>query len=159
MAQTNLALKDEQRARIDALGKDAAEKLETILSEQQRKQFLDRRRPDLIGLGRIATAGQLISLAEQVTLQLSAEQRKGLAALQADIDARLGEILDTGQQQRLTEMRENALRGRPLGLGGPPGFGPPGPGQIFRAYRYAADYPGLAGKELTPGGTIEAQEH
>lgn len=35
------------------------------------------------------------------------------------------------------------------------GFGPPGGGSLFRAYRYAKDHPGLAGKELKPGQTIE----
>jgi hypothetical protein len=38
--------------------------------------------------------------------------------------------------------------------GGPGGFGPGG-GQLFRAYRYGPDYPGLVGKDLTPGKTIE----
>jgi hypothetical protein len=43
------------------------------------------------------------------------------------------------------------------GPGGPPGFafGPPGGGALFRAYRYPPDYPGLAGRILTPGKTIE----
>ena len=57
-------------------------------------------------------------------------------------------------------------RGGPPGFGppgndrdGPPGFGPPpggpgGPGGMFRSYRYAADYPGLEGKDLTPGQTL-----
>jgi len=49
--------------------------------------------------------------------------------------------------------------GGPGGPGGPPGgpgFGPPGNGRsLFRAYRYAPDYPGLAGKELKPGKTVE----
>jgi hypothetical protein len=29
---------------------------------------------------------------------------------------------------------------------------------LFRAYRYGADFPGLAGKDLKPGKTIEALE-
>jgi hypothetical protein len=158
-----LELKDDQRGRIDALRKDAAGKLGTILSEGQRKQLLDRRRADPFGSSRIATAGQLIPLTERVTLRLSAEQRKGLAALRADVDARLGEILNAGQKHRLKEIRELSVRGGPSGVGGPPGggppgFGPPGGGQIFHAYRYAPDYPGLAGKELTPGGTIVEPE-
>lgn len=37
------------------------------------------------------------------------------------------------------------------GLGGPAG----GNNAVFRAYRYAPDYPGLAGKDLTPGKTVE----
>ncbi|HWB14747.1 MAG TPA: aryl-sulfate sulfotransferase [Pirellulales bacterium] len=50
--------------------------------------------------------------------------------------------------------------GGPGGPGGPPG-GPPGPFTpggvvpVFRVYRFAADYPGLAGKQLVPGKTIE----
>jgi hypothetical protein len=85
-----------------------------------------------------------------VTLKLSAEQRKDVAALQADVDTRLGKILDAGQKQRLKELPGMASRGGRPGMGGPPGAG-----QIFRAYRYAPDYPGLTGKELTPGGPIE----
>ena len=42
---------------------------------------------------------------------------------------------------------------------GPPGVGdfpaPPGMNPLFRALRYGADYAGLAGKDLTPGKTIE----
>ncbi len=45
--------------------------------------------------------------------------------------------------------------GRPGGPGGPagrPGGGPGrGPGGIFRSFRYAADFPGLAGRQLKPG--------
>jgi hypothetical protein len=40
-------------------------------------------------------------------------------------------------------------------------MGPPGSflrNSVFRAYRYAKDYPGLAGKVLTPGKTIEELE-
>jgi hypothetical protein len=36
-------------------------------------------------------------------------------------------------------------------MGPPGGFG----NAVFRAYRYTKDYPGLAGKDLTPGKTIE----
>jgi hypothetical protein len=41
-------------------------------------------------------------------------------------------------------------------MGGRDGqFGPAGGGSLFRAYRYGRDYPGLAGKDLTAGKTIE----
>ena len=33
--------------------------------------------------------------------------------------------------------------------------GPPGGSAVFRAYRYGPDYPGLAGKDLKPGKTVE----
>jgi hypothetical protein len=50
------------------------------------------------------------------------------------------------------------------GMGGPPmggpGMGGPGMrgpgGQVFKAHRYAPDFPGLAGKDLTPGEPIKA---
>lgn len=45
-------------------------------------------------------------------------------------------------------------RGGPPGMGGPGGPGG-GPGGIFRSYRYAADYPGLAGRTLTPGKKLD----
>ncbi len=42
-----------------------------------------------------------------------------------------------------------------VGRAGRKGFGPKGGGSLFRAYRYAKDHPGLAGKELKPGKTLE----
>jgi hypothetical protein len=40
-----------------------------------------------------------------------------------------------------------------------PNFGgPPGGSAVFRVYRFAANHPGLAGKDLTPGKTIEEME-
>ncbi len=36
-----------------------------------------------------------------------------------------------------------------------PFAGPPGGSGVFRAYRYGPDYPGLAGKDLKPGKTVE----
>ena len=42
------------------------------------------------------------------------------------------------------------------GPGGPGGFGggPPGGSSVFRVYRYAADHPAFAGKDLKPGKTL-----
>jgi hypothetical protein len=55
-------------------------------------------------------------------------------------------------------MMKGFAGGRPIGGPGfgPPGFGRPGGGEaVFRAYRYGPDYPGLKGKDLKPGKTIE----
>jgi hypothetical protein len=42
------------------------------------------------------------------------------------------------------------------GQGAPGGRGGGAAGRnVFRAYRYAADFPGLAGKQLVPGRTLE----
>jgi hypothetical protein len=55
--------------------------------------------------------------------------------------------------------------GGPGGPGGPPGGpppglfnGPPGGASLFRAYKYPPDYAGLAGHDLTPGQTVEEIE-
>ena len=39
-----------------------------------------------------------------------------------------------------------------------PNFGGPGGSPVFRVYRFAANHPGLVGKDLTPGPTIEEME-
>jgi hypothetical protein len=71
-------------------------------------------------------------------------------------------------------LRPGAVRGAGIGgpgsggggPGGPPGLGGPGgrrgpggpgggPGGLFRSYRYGADYPGLAGRKMTPGEKLE----
>ena len=43
----------------------------------------------------------------------------------------------------------------PLMQGQSPGGGPMNGNPVFRAYRYAADYEGLAGRDLTPSDYIE----
>ena len=121
-----------------------------------------------MGFGSLPTAGQLVPLATQIALKLTVEQRAQLAVVQKGVDDKLDQILDAGQKQRMKDMQRMSARGGPPGFGpggprqGPggfPGFGGPQGGQpVFRAYRYGPGYPGLAGKDLTPGQTIEALE-
>jgi hypothetical protein len=162
MLQFRLELKPEQRKRLDDLQKDVAAKLETVLNEEQKKQLRERRSRDPFGF---AAPGQLVPLATQIALKSTAEQRKQLSDIQKEVDSKLDQVLDAGQKERIKEMEKMGARGGPPGFGrggarqGPggfPGFGGPGGGQpVFRAYRYGPDYPGLAGKDLTPGKTIE----
>ncbi len=101
-------------------------------------------------------------------LELRGVNAKGVAALQKGVDDKLAQVLDAAQKQRIKEMQQMAARGGPRGFGpggprqGPrrlPGFGGLQGGQpVFRAYRYGPDYSGLAGKDLTPGKTIEELE-
>jgi hypothetical protein len=97
--------------------------------------------------------GEVLSPFVQGLLRLTREQKNQVAGLQKDVDTRLARILDDGQRKQL-----KARRGRPKGFPGGglfAGFGPPGGGGLFRAPRYAADYPGLAGRKLQPGPTIQ----
>jgi hypothetical protein len=107
--------------------------------------------------------GQVMPAFLQEMLKMTDEQKKQIADLQKDVDAKLDKILTDDQKKQLKEMKDRAkaFTGPPGGgppgggPGGFPGFGAGGGSGLFRAPRYAADYPGLAGKELKPGKTIE----
>ena len=140
-------------------------KLEKLLTDDQKKQL---KQPAGAG-GRpgadFAQPGQIMALTAQIRLKLTAEQRKQLQELQKQADSKLDKLLADQQKKQFKEMRANFGRGGPGGFGPPGGGGPGGPGgppgggpsgsSLFRAYRYAANYPALAGKDLTPGKTVE----
>ena len=65
---------------------------------------------------------------------------------------RLETLLTEDQKRQFQAMQQGPGPGGP-GRGGPPG-GPP----LFRAYRYALNYPAFAGKDLTPGKTLEEMQ-
>jgi hypothetical protein len=102
-------------------------------------------------------------------LKLTADQKKQLDELQKQADGTLDRTLTGDQKKQFKDLRDTFSRGGPgrfgpKGPGGPggpggfPGFGPPGGAGVFRTYRYAASYPGLAGRDLTPGKTVEELE-
>jgi hypothetical protein len=93
--------------------------------------------------------GKIFSATQRDTLKLSEEQRKRLDEIQKEIDTRLEMLLTQDQKQQLQTMQQ-----RPGG-GGPGGGVPPGGRPLFRAVRYATTFPGFAGKDLTPGKSLE----
>ena len=164
MLQFRLNLAAEQRAKLDAIQKEVLAKLETILDAPQKKQLLERRAADPMGLSGMASAGQILPLSTQIVLKLSAEQREAIATLQKFVDGKVETLLNDTQKGLLKQTRENAGQGGRTGAPAPDrgaGFaGPGGPtparrggfgrNSVFRAYRYAKDFPGLANKDLTP---------
>jgi hypothetical protein len=176
--QDFLNLTDDQRKQAEALQKDIDGRLAKLLTEEQQKQLKDARG----GFGGLTPPGQITTPFQQARLKLSDDQKKDMEALQKDADAGIAKVLDEEQQKRFKEMKDNFARAPggfgagtakgpggaggapkgPGGFGGPgggfPGFGPPGGSSLFRAYRYAADYPGLKGRELAAGKTIEEIE-
>jgi hypothetical protein len=110
--------------------------------------------------------GQLLPTFLQDQLKLTAEQKKQVEELQKETDAKLAKILTEEQQKEFRAMRDRPPGAPGFGPRGP-GFGPPGggggfvvggpggPGGLFRGYRYAADHPGFAGKDLKPGKKLE----
>jgi hypothetical protein len=69
--------------------------------------------------------GQILPTFLQDRLKLTAAQKKELAALQKQVDAKLAKILTDEQKKQLKEMRDRGPGGR--GPGGPGGRGPGGP--------------------------------
>jgi hypothetical protein len=68
--------------------------------------------------------------------------------MQKELDAKLDKLLTEEQRKQLKSMQQGPVF--MAGRGGPPGGAP-----MFRAYRYAANYPGFAGKKLEAGKTLE----
>jgi hypothetical protein len=166
--QDTLNLTTEQRKEVDGLQKDVDTTLDKTLDEEQKKKL----KQSATGPGRFAPPGQILSTSTQIQLKPTAEQKQTLADLQKSIDAKLEKLLTDDQKKQLKQMKEDFTKGGPGGPfgrpGGPPGGpggpppglfnGPPGGASLFRAYKYAADYPGLAGHDLTPGQTVEEVE-
>jgi hypothetical protein len=143
---------DEQTRQFDDLQKETEDKVSALLTDDQKKQ--------LKGLGTSFNSGstpqavQVLPASLRGRLKLTAEQKKQLEALQKEAEGKLDKGLTEGQKKQIKEVREGFVN--TWAGGGPGGGGPPPLGNaVFRSYRYAASYPGLSGKDLTPGKTIE----
>lgn len=145
-----LELTPEQRKELLALDKETAEKLDKILTAEQKKRLADK------GDGAAEPPGQAIPAGVRARLKLTEEQQARVAEVQKAAEGKLEKVLDEKQRGQFKGMREKKGPAKPPGPPGPPGpQGPPGGGGIFRATRYPADYAGLKGRTLTPGKTIE----
>jgi hypothetical protein len=165
--QDTLGLSPEQKKDIEALQKTVDGTLDTVLTDAQKKTLASRSAPGPGGFAAMPAPGQIISVATQVVLKPTPEQKARLSDMQKAVDAGLEALLTADQKKQLKQMRADFLRGGPGGGppggpggpgGGPPAFlfaGPPGGSALFRAYKYGPDYPGLAGKDLKPGKTVE----
>lgn len=71
------------------------------------------------GRGGMPQPGQILPGFLQEALKLTDEQKKQIAELQKDVDAKLDKLLTDDQKKQLKELRER-------GPGGPGGFGRPG---------------------------------
>ncbi|HEV2969317.1 MAG TPA: aryl-sulfate sulfotransferase [Pirellulales bacterium] len=174
-----LQLSAEQRKQIDDFETDAGSKFEESLSDDQRTKLKDLQK----NAGPFGPPGSpdfehVLPNATRDKLELSAEQAKLVDEIQQQAAVKLKAVLKGDQANQLKMMQDmmKAFAGGPLAGGGPGGPGRPGgtggPGgfmgfgggdfnggsSIFRAYRYGPDFAGLAGKDLTPGKTIEELE-
>jgi hypothetical protein len=186
-----LQMSDEQKQTLAKLQAEVDAKLAELLTDEQKKQLAQPRNffgppggPGPRGPARFTPPrpGEIIPAIFLDALQLTETQAADLAEFQKHVDGEVATLLTDQQKTQLDEMQKAFVRGpgfgppggRPPGggpqrrggppgggpPGGPPGFGPPGgpgggPGGLFRVYRYALDYPGLAGRDLTPGQKLE----
>jgi hypothetical protein len=146
-----LKLSEEQQKDLDAFQKEARARLDKLLSDDQKKRLKDPK----AGFGAVPRPGEVMTSFQQARLKLSADQKKEIEGLQKETDTLLEKSLTEAQRKQLKEVRDAIARG---GFGPPGGFGGPNPSSLFRAYRYPADYAGLAGRTLTPGKTVEELE-
>lgn len=172
-----LKLSPEQRKQIDEFQAKLRGKLDKVLGADQMKQIRDLNPFGPGGFAALPLPGQLISASTMKSLKPTAPQSKQLDELQGEVDKTLERVLSANQKKEFQEARDGFARGGPFVFGppgGPPPGGPPpggpsgrppgGPGgpmmgnTLFRAYRYGADFPAFAGKELKPGKMIESLE-
>jgi hypothetical protein len=170
----------EQKKQLETAEKEMGEKLTKLLTAQQQKQWAIRPKGFVPGV--FPLPGQLMASSVEDRLKLTTDQKRQLAALQKQADGKLDALLRSEQKKQLQRMQDMARgfagggpgrfpAGPPGGAPGGPrggapggfpgfggGFGAPAGSGLFRAPRYAAEYAGLVGKDLTPGKTIEELE-
>jgi hypothetical protein len=151
--QDRLKLTEDQKKDVAALQKSLDGRFDRVLNAAQKHQIKSVFSPQGPppggpGPGDPPQPGKIFSPAQQDTLKLSQMQKTRLEEIQKEIDARLETLLTEDQKKQLQVMRRRTG-------GGPGGNGPPGGRPLFRALRYAADFPGFAGRTLTPGRTLE----
>jgi hypothetical protein len=145
----SLKLTDEQNKQLDVLQPEFESKLAGILSEEQNN--LLKEPPKNAGPGSSAApqAIRILPASIEKILKITPDQKKIVDGLQKEADARIARILMADQAKQLNEIRSVFVNG--WGPVGPPSLG----NAVYRSYRYAADYPGLKGRKLTPGKTVE----
>jgi Spy/CpxP family protein refolding chaperone len=147
-ARDFLAMKDEQRKKLDELDKELNVKLEAALNPQQRKVLNE---PNDIDLSKVP-AGEYLSALKREKLKLTDAQTEALQAIQAEFNPRITAVLNEEQKHKVEERKKAAP---PARTGTPRKSG----NTMFRVMRYAVNYPAFEGKTLKPGKTlIEIQE-
>ncbi len=146
-----LKLTDEQNKKFDALQAEFETKVTEILNEEQKKQLKEPSKgsPGGPGSGGAPQAVHILPGIVEKLLKIKPEQKKMADGLQKEAEERVATILTADQAKQLKEIR--AVFVNNWGTNGAPSLG----NAVFRSYRYAADYPGLKGRELKPGKTVE----
>jgi Spy/CpxP family protein refolding chaperone len=154
--RTAVKVTDDQSKRLDELSRETEDKVQTLLTEDQKKLLAKPAGPT-IGPPPAPQVIQVVSAAIRSRLKLTDAQKKQLDTLQKEGREKLDAILTGEQREELKKTLAgfvNAWAGGP-GPGGGGGGAPNLGAAVFRSYRYPLNHPGLQGKVLTPGKTIE----
>ena len=154
--QDRLKMSDEQKKQLKDFEDTVAKKLDKILTREQLDEYKDSRPGFGPGFGGPPKAGQVIPSFVRDKLKLGDDQNKEVAVLQREADQKLEKLLNGDQRKQLKDFAGGGFG--PGGPGGPFGGGPPGGSSLFRAYRYALNYPAFTGRTLTPGKTVEEMQ-
>ena len=140
--QKEIKLTDEQSTRLAAIQKETTSSLNKILTKEQRNQIAEMEERFAGGPGGFGGPPQGFGGPGGFGPPGGGQGRPDRGGSRPDSGGRRGPPEGFGGP--------GGRGGPPQGFGGP-GGGRGGPSGIFRSYRYAADYSGLQGKELTPG--------
>jgi hypothetical protein len=149
--QDQLKMTAEQKKQLGDYQKELTTKIDKLLTAEQKAEL---KKPPKSGAGTSVNnpqPGQIMSLTQQNSLKMTADQRKQLRELQKQADDKLDSIFTAEQKKQFKAVRANPDRNRGPGGGLPPGTA----NALFRAYRFAPREPALVGKELTPGKLLE----
>jgi hypothetical protein len=149
-ATTRQALKvtDDQKEALDALQTEFVARLGGVLSAEQTARLKEPAKATGAAPAAAPQAIRILPAALEKLLRITPEQKPIVDRFQKEADTRVATILTSDQMKQLNEMR--AVFVNAWGPGGPPNLG----NAVYRSYRYAADNPGLKGRALKPGKTV-----
>lgn len=143
-----LELTKDQRKSLDEIDKELVEQLDKFLTADQVKSFAEPHPDDLDDAAK-QPAGEYLSVFNRKAPKLTDAQRKELDALKREFNPRLARLLTDAQKTKVADFKKDHA---------PAGNGRGGPRKqnnfLFRATRFALDYPAFAGKVLKPGKTL-----
>lgn len=147
-SRRTLGMSESQNKQLDELDDQLLAELEKILTSDQLKILAEPNPSDGADFGK-AAAGEYLTALNRSALQLTEAQRSALQTLRQNFDPKFAELLTDAQRMPVSELRKN-LAAPPADGGTPRRRG----NTLFRATRFAVDYPAFSGKTLQPGRTL-----
>jgi hypothetical protein len=152
VANKTTDLSPENTQKAEKLFKEVEARLDKVLTKDQKEQF-EKMREEFSDFPVVAN---IMMTFFQNRVQLSADQKAELGTLRKEVIGRLNQFITPEQKAHYQKMLQQVLKGGKGSASKGRGRFDPTQGSAFRVYRYAPNYPGLAGRDLTPGPTVEA---